>query len=444
MRVFMLMLAVLTPLLAVDEQAAFQEVTVKTRLGKARIHYAAQSLGPLRHPVGDSIQLADVTLKIEHLEDNEIAVDYGERRPKILKKTKVLKIPVHYGDEEEKLYIEFIYDETDARWYYVNRSVLAVMLPGASAALALVDANGNGRYDDAHLDGLAWPDQQVLFPLPRSDERWALPQLEVTALQLAAPGQESSASVRALHSITPAGLAVLQGANRERARLGIIPRPEDPALTADLAKHCHWMAVNKQLSHPEKKGSPGYSPEGHAAGMRSILNMGRDPAQVAAGFMDTLYHRFDVIRADLQAFGVGSEGRYSGIDGRTTMMKQAPSQWWPILCPMPEQTGVALQFRHESPDPINGDQQAGWPITVVFAHRGATLKAHTLQRVEGGQPGPAIDCYTYDATDRFLKFSNAVGLIPKDPLQPGSVYQVMISAACKGEVWQRTWKFATR
>ncbi len=431
---------------AAETQAAFQAFALKTKLGAAKTTFRAQSLGALAQPVSEEIQIADLLMKTSRDEKGALVVDYGAARPKTLKKTTVLKVAV--SDPEKagktiKLQIEFARDADD-QWTYANKTIVAISVPGLSGALALVDANANGVYNDVRADGLAWPGHQVLFPLPTAGESWVLPGIEIKDFQLGSLGQDARASLRPLASIAENGLAVLNGANAERVRLGLTPRPESAALTTAIAKHCHWMALNKQLSHPEKAGTPAYSEEGNASGKRSILSSGRAPNLVADGFVKTLYHRYDVIRADLLAFGVASESNYSGIDGRSDLLADAPAHWWPILCPMPEQVGVPLAFNLEMPDPIAGDKKAGFPITVVFDTNKTSLKSYSLKQVLKGKLGPAIECYTFDAKDSFVKFGNSVALIAKDPLLPATVYQVMIEAELAGKPWSKTWVFQTR
>ena len=69
------------------------------------------------------------------------------------------------------------------------------------------------------------------------------------------------------------------------------------------------MALNNILTHPEDKGKPGYSEEGHRAGMRSILGQGHSAEGVASGMVNTYFHRQDVIRPGSLAIRRGHRRR---------------------------------------------------------------------------------------------------------------------------------------
>src|SRR6185436_18820062 len=133
---------------------------------------------------------------------------------------------------------------------------------------------------------------------------------------------------------------------------------------------------------------------------------------VAAGMVMTYFHRQDVLRPNTVAFGVGYEGRFGGIDGRTNLSKPTDKSF-PVVCPVPGQTGVGLRYGKEAPDACPGDNAAGFPITVYFNTSKLKLTGHSLKAIgpasTPGQPekampkgagapavGEEIDCYEYD------------------------------------------------
>jgi hypothetical protein len=275
--------------------------------------------------------------------------------------------------------------------------------------------------------------------------------MDFTGLEFESCGEAAVVLGRPLATSNPAALPVLQGVNEERAEIGLTPRPEDPKLSEDLQKHCRYMAMNNLLAHPEEKGKPGYSPEGHEAGMRSILSRGTPSERVAAGMVSTYFHRQDVLRPDTLAFGVGYEGNFGGIDGRTKM-GDPKSVLWPVLCPVPDQTGVPLRFAREAPDPIPGDEAAGFPITVYFGTAALQLKSHALKAVSGpgvvpSKAGMPVECYAFDPSSGtepgMTRYQKVVAIIPKDPLQPNVEYEVTFEVDVAGKPWSRTWRFNT-
>jgi hypothetical protein len=205
------------------------------------------------------------------------------------------------------------------------------------------------------------------------------------------------------------------------------------------------MARNNVLVHPEEKNKPGYSPEGHEAGQRSILSAGSPADRVAFGMVRTYFHRIDVIRPDMAAFGVGYEGRFGGIDGRSGRLEKAPPALWPVLCPAPGQDQVPLEYGKEAPDATAGDGAAGFPITVQFNTDRLKLSGCTLRLVSGA--GGSIPCYLFDpntgAANGMTAFLRCVCAIPRDPLQPSTEYEVKMEIEVDGTPWTRTWRFTT-
>jgi hypothetical protein len=280
--------------------------------------------------------------------------------------------------------------------------------------------------------------------------------MEFSELKLGALGETPSVQGKPLATTVPAALAILKGINEERVELGLTPRGEDVKLSADLQKHCKYMAMNNTLTHPEDKGKPGYSEEGHKAGMRSILGQGHSADGVADGMVRTYFHRQDVIRPNTTAFGVGLEGAFSGIDGRSATTK-APETMWPVLCPVPGQSGVGTTYAKEAPDATPGDTSAGYPVTVYFGTSNLKLKEGTLKLLVPGAaqlpagakapPGTPVDCYPFDpqtgASADMTKYQSCVALIPKDPLKVNADYEVSITVEVAGKPWTKTWRFNT-
>ena len=60
--------------------------------------------------------------------------------------------------------------DDEGKWVYRNLTQLHVVI-GAEQFI-IVDANGNGSYNDAGADGMAWEGRAWLFPLPAESERW--------------------------------------------------------------------------------------------------------------------------------------------------------------------------------------------------------------------------------------------------------------------------------
>jgi hypothetical protein len=302
---------------------------------------------------------------------------------------------------------------------------------------------------------MTWHGNTWVYPLPSMAERWCTPTMEITHFEFGAYGENAQAKGRPLATAVPAALPVLQGVNEERVKIGLTPRPEDLKLSAELQKHCVYMAMNNILTHPEESGKPGYSKEGHEAGMRSILSRGMAAPGIAHGMVGTYFHRQDVIRPHTIAFGVGYEGSFGGIDGRSAMGK-APAHYFPVLCPVPGQKEVGLNYGKEAPDACPGDAAAGYPITVYFSTSALKINSYSLKAVGGAPapkgppaaaPGGAVECYLYDptqgASNDMTGYQQCVCIIPKDPLRANTEYEVSLAVTVGGKPWSKTWRFTT-
>ena len=421
-------------------------------------HWQAQLLGELDRPVGDKIEFGGLTMPAKLNDKGALELDVkNDGKPRTISgKREIVSVALKgSGDKPKTLNakLEFRKNE-DGKWVYRNLTQLHVVI--AAEQFVVVDANGNGAYNDAGVDGLVWEGKTWLFPLPAEGDRWCSATMDFTGLQFGPLGESPVIKGKAIMTTVAAALPILKGINEERVEIGLTPRPEDVKLSADLQKHCKYMATNNILTHPEDKGKPGYTEEGNKAGGRSILGQGHSPDGVASGMVHTYFHRQDVIRPGTVAFGVGLEGAFSGIDGRTNLSK-VPEHFWPVLCPVPGQGGVGTNFAKEAPDPIPGDSSAGFPITVYFGTSSLKLKEGTLKMLAPGvaqlppgakaPPGTPVDCYPFDpqtgASPDMTKYQMSVALIPKDPLKVNVDYEVSMTVDVNGKPWSKTWRFNT-
>jgi hypothetical protein len=420
--------------------------------------FQAQLLGDLDRPVGDGLKLGAVIMpaKVNDKGALELDVKNDGKTRTISGKHEIVSVAVQGEGEKPKsltIKLEF-HKREDGTWVYRNLTTLHVQI--GTEQFVIVDANGNGSYNDERVDGMAWEGRSWLFPLPGEHEHWCSATMEFTGLQFGPIGENPTIKCRALATTVAGALPILKGVNEERVEIGLAPRPEDVKLSAELQKHCKYMAMNNILTHGEESGKPGYSEEGSRAGMRSILGRGSSADTVAAGMVGTYFHRQDVIRPHTMAFGVGIEGAFTGIDGRSNM-GQAPAQYWPVLCPVPGQSGVGTTYNRESPDATPGDTSAGYPITVYFGTQRLKLKEGTLKALPPGAaqlppgakspPGTPVDCYLFDpqqgASADTTRYQAAVCLIPKDPLKVNVDYEVSMTVDVNGRPWSKTWRFST-
>jgi hypothetical protein len=92
---------------------------------------------------------------------------------------------------------------------------------------------------------------------------------------------------------------------------------------------------------------------------------------------------------------------------------------------------------------MSKEKKAGYPICVVFPD-GWPVKDVTASLKESQD----VDVPVWISTPEKPAASaddqrNAIGVIAKQPLKPNAKYTVTVSANVGGEMWTKTWSFAT-
>lgn len=442
----------LNPICRAEDLAALR---MQATLQEATKVYCAQLLGELDRPVGDGIKMLGISMPSKLNEKGQLELDVkGDGKFRQMPKREVLSVELKADSGKTQAVKVLVTQLDDKSWVY--RNVTQLLIGAGPEQFVVVDANGNGVYNEAGVDGMAWQNEVCLFPLPAADERWCSAKQEFIGLKFGPWGEEPAMNGKPLATASPATLPMLKGVNEERVMLGLPPRPEDTKLSAELHKHIMYMCATGKLSHDQDKNHKNYSPDGAAAGIRGILSMGAGAAEVASNMTQTYFHRQDVIRPNTMAFGVAYEGRFGGIDGRASQ-RAARANDFPVLCPMPGQSGLPTTYAKEGPDATPGDNAAGYPITVYFGTNKLKLTSYSLKAVGAAGAVPAgkttnvaaanIDCYPYDpktgASQEMTSFCRCVCIIAKDPLKSGVEYEVAMTVEVDGKPWSKTWRFST-
>ena len=454
--------ALITAQLQASSSGEMKPLRMAARPGSITALYRAQLLPDLDVPIRDAINLHGKSIPARISEKGDLELDLkGDGKHRRYTSNASITIPIKLEGSTRSMSIKLMVAKKDDKtWTYRNANQLNAQI--GQDQLIIVDANANGIYNEAGIDGMTLRGYDYVFPLPTASEVWCTPNYELTGFSIAPYGDDAKVQGHPLTTTVSAALPVLKGIIDERLKLGLTPRPEDKKLSEELQKHCKYMNLNKKLTHPEDKGKPGYTPEGHKAGMRSILAWNTPGPNVAKMMVGTYFHRQDVIRPGTTSFGVGMEGPYSGIDGRSNDNRGSVKQW-PILCPAPGQSGVGTRYNKEAPDATPGDSSAGYPITAYFNARKITLTKYYLKAIgpaaantsrrltrrptRNTTNAPNIDCYPFDhkqgASARMTGFQKCICIIPKEPLQGNTTYEVTLEADVNGQPWSKTWQFST-
>jgi hypothetical protein len=210
-------------------------------------HWNAQLLGDLDRPVGDAISFGGQSIPAKVNDKGGLELDLkNDGKPRtITAKREIVSIALKgAGDKPKSLNAKLEFRKEDGKWVYRNLTQLHVAI--GAEQFVVVDANGNGAYNDAGEDGMAWEGRSWLFPLPAESERWCSATMDFAGLQFGPLGEAPAVKGKALSTTVAAALPILKGVNEERVQIGLTPRPEDEKLSADLQCARSWARATRR------------------------------------------------------------------------------------------------------------------------------------------------------------------------------------------------------
>jgi hypothetical protein len=242
--------------------------------------------------------------------------------------------------------------------------------------------------------------------------------------------------------------------NMFRAQSGLAPVAPSAGGTYGAEAHSCWMLSNG-LAHDETPGSPGYTPEGDAAGNSSHVAVSTEYGRPDAEFAD------DLIGGPFHAVGLLHPGLRSVSAGRCDTANTLGSQPWrsamtvdvrsglssgtwtskPITFPGDGAITPLSSFDRESPDPRDScgwsGAAVGLPLVAMFARAPGVASASLA-----GPGGPIEVCVLTEANttglaQSILRSHRAVVVVPRQRLADGT-HSVSVVAGTQ----RATWTFA--
>jgi hypothetical protein len=422
-------------------------LTVKVATELSGRDFSSLLLGDLDRPVGEAIVIGGLSVpaRVNAKGALELDVKHDGKFARVLTKAETVQLhlekPGPKPGHSLKLQVTLALKLNEQRvWTYRNLTRLEVRI--GDDTVELVDANGNGIWNEPGIDGICWAGQDWIWPLPIANDHWCTPNLEIDTFALGPWGEKAMVTGRPLATVVAETLPLLKRINEERSLVGLPARPEDPQLSAPLQKHCSYLRGLGRITQTEEAGTPGYSVEGHEAGKSSVLFRGTEPGPLVASLVATLYERQDVLRPAIRGFGLGGDGDIWGVDGRRNLGNWQLRQ--PLLSPAAGQGEVPTCLSHIGIDPIAGDAEAGFPVIVYFPEGSPNLREVRL-RVAGQEQ--EVPCYLFDALQGgrldLNRTQHLVALIAKDPLAASTTYEAFFETELNGKVWSQTWTFTT-
>jgi len=252
----------------------------------------------------------------------------------------------------------------------------------------------------------------------------------------------------------------LAAVNAARARAHLAPAHLDPVIQESATSHAYWWIFNLTLPqtkdlgiHQEVAGTPGYTGVTmrdratrfgyHRASMAEDITHRGEPVSAVADWVDSVYHRFPLMRADLDGVGFG-EGEITTLPIDVMDMSYTDAtgdvrQMTPYPADGQQEVPTAF-FGNELPDPVpkGGAYPTGYPVTVNFnpAAR-VSIASWTITDPQGR----SFDAYVINPGP---SSENVLSLLPKQPLAPGTRYTVHLGGAINGSPFALAWSFVTK
>jgi Tfp pilus assembly protein PilF len=275
-----------------------------------------------------------------------------------------------------------------------------------------------------------------------------------------APGGASSAPAATFVDLDKAAVdrqaIALDTVNRYRRLAGLTPVTSSSVIHQSALAHAFYTFFNGALPsirdlgiHKEEAAGQGYIGDNVLTraqhygypqrSMAEVITHRTEPVAAVADWIDSVYHRFPLLRADLVELGYGDAylGPLTVQVMDLSYRERATGKI--ILYPAPNQGSVPVAFNgNEIPDPApNASYPIGYPVTATF-DRNATVTISAFHlRDPSGTDLPGISLPPSGETE------NSFAYLANVPLKPGTTYTADLSYTLNGRAGHTVWKFTT-
>lgn len=268
----------------------------------------------------------------------------------------------------------------------------------------------------------------------------------------------SDGALKLLPTPDPEALRALNYVNSLRKMAGLAPMTYNANLGAAAAGHARYITVNDAPGHTETPGNPDFVGEmpwdrtasfGYSGGTDEVVDFVRTAEDAIDDWMATIYHRTGFMSGASTEMGYGQAGTTE--DDRANVIDMGPLRdvggvaIWPVDGQTMVPTGWAGR---EEPDPFRlypGTQgPVGYSVTMTWGHQPKSL---TLTTATITDPNGATVATMRFSPQNDDKLTDSVGLIPYQPLRPGTTYRVrmagQVDLGTGATGYDRTWQFTT-
>ena len=299
----------------------------------------------------------------------------------------------------------------DGSWQYHTTQAMQFKVAGAS--IVLVDANADGRYELGQ-DGWAPVDISVVGPLV---PRFVLGRVVVEVEALEVDGSELRVRTTPVEGAAMQ-LEGLELVNRLRVANGLQPMELDAELCKGCTDHALYLERHDWSGftnpHAQDQGSEGATPEGARAAQGAAIRAAPIPASIDS-FYRTYYHRIDLMTPSQVRLGINGEVPRISILHASAPSAAASGAAPVTFVPADRSTGVPTTSHLEAPrEPVADLGSRGFPL-MAWLPEGATDFGGELHL--RGSKQTAVEVFVVPPE------RGVGGLVPKKPLQGGTLYE---------------------
>src|SRR6202035_2379411 len=173
--------------------------------------------------------------------------------------------------------------------------------------------------------------------------------------------------------------------------------------------------------------------------MAEVITHRADPAAAVSDWIDSVYHRFPILRADLVELGYGDAYLGPMTVQVMDLSYREKATGRIILYPAANQVSVPIAFNgNEIPDPApNASYPIGYPVTATFDRNSTVTIGAFHFRDPSGTELPGISLPPSGETE------NSFAFLANVPLKPGTTYTADLTYTLNGKAGRTVWKFTT-
>ncbi|WP_229260633.1 CAP domain-containing protein [Duganella alba] len=257
--------------------------------------------------------------------------------------------------------------------------------------------------------------------------------------------------------------------NYRRAQLGLSVLSRNDLIAKAAQAHSDYQRLNNTITHEETPGLPGFTGVGlvdrlNAAGY-TLVNRTFAAGEVISatsnnsGFyqaeelITAIYHRFVIFEPMFRELGTGAATASGGTTYFTADFGVVDSYSGLgagrfVTYPKDKQTNVPVNFfsDSESPDPVPGQNEVGYPISVHGDGYGGNAGAVVVQSFTVAPHGGSA------LSTRLLSYAagtagttrTAAAIVPLAALKSATTYDVSFSGSVGGAAVSYSWSFTTK